>query len=55
MMILLYELAIKSEGARFVYTLGNKITTKLLSFPIISFLIEKLNISCSDALKWTSV
>ena len=44
MMILLCELAIKSEGIRFSTTLDNEITTKLLSFLIISFLTEKLNI-----------
>ena len=47
-MILLCELAVKSEALS--TTLDNKITTKLLSFLIISFLTEKLNISCADTL-----
>ena len=42
MMILLCELAVKSEGISFSTTLDIKITTKLLSFLIISFLTENL-------------
>ena len=48
MMILLCELVIKPERNSFSTTLVNKITSKLLSFLIISFFTEKLNISCSD-------
>ena len=56
MMILLCRLAIKSEfRMSFSPTLDNEITTKLLLFSIFSFLAEKLNISCSDIFKWTSV
>ena len=40
-MILLCELAIKSEGTRFLLTLDNKVTTKLLSFSIIFFSLPK--------------
>ena len=55
MMILLCKLAIKSEGTVFPPTLDNEITTKLLSFSIISFLKEKPDIWCSDYFKRTSV
>ena len=56
MMILLCEMAIKSEGVNSSSTtLDNKIATKLLLFLIISFLTEKLKISCSDTFKWTCV
>ena len=42
MMILLSELAIKSEGIRFRLLWTIELTTKLLSFLIISFLTENL-------------
>ena len=35
--------------------MDNEITTKLLSFSIIFFLTEKVNILCSDMFKWSSV